>query len=332
MTEHYYDPEKIIEWQLQKGRHNMPWQGDNPYHVWLSEIMLQQTQVIKVMDYFQRFIDTLPTLADLAQADEQTVLALWSGLGYYNRARNLHKTAKLCAEKHQGRLPVSRSELEALPGIGRSTAAAICSLAYNQPEVIMDGNVKRVFARQFMVAGEPNKAKTVKQFWQLAERYQKSSCPGTYTQGLMDLGAMVCKKNKPLCEHCPIEKSCLARQRDRIHEYPEKKKKVVQKVINIHVAFDETSNGLFLEKRSAQGIWPDLWFLPIIAVESHRKPMFVVSHKLTHRLMHIHVYDKRAIQQKKTKGQHIERSALLKYPHPKALIHILDQYDNHHMP
>ncbi|KAA3650150.1 MAG: A/G-specific adenine glycosylase, partial [Proteobacteria bacterium] len=176
---------RIIAWQLKNGRHNLPWQGDNPYHVWLSEIMLQQTQVVKVIDYFNHFIKTFPTLPALANADEQAVMALWSGLGYYSRARNLHKAARLCVKKHNGQLPDNMSDLMALPGIGRTTAAAIMSLAYDQPKAILDGNVKRVMARYFKVAGEPNSGPTLKKLWQLAEQQQTTENPRAYSQGLM---------------------------------------------------------------------------------------------------------------------------------------------------
>lgn len=193
--------QKVVSWYHQHGRKNLPWQqekGSNrAYHVWLSEIMLQQTQVVKVVEYFNRFIAALPTLRDLAEADGDQVLALWSGLGYYNRARNLHKTAQLCLQNHHATLPNNMEQLIDLPGIGRSTAAAIMSLAYNLAEPIMDGNVKRVFARHFLVAGEPNKSSTLKQFWSLAETHREYQEPAAYTQGLMDLGATVCSKHQP---------------------------------------------------------------------------------------------------------------------------------------
>lgn len=289
--------------------------------------MLQQTQVVKVIEYFARFVSAFPTLKDLAEADEQQVLALWSGLGYYNRARNLHKAAKQCVAHHQGQLPPKREALEALPGIGRSTAAAICSLAFGQTEAIMDGNVKRVFARQFLVKGEPNKAATLKRFWQLAEQHQNTSDPKAYTQGLMDLGATICKKNAPACHRCPIEPSCQAKAQDVVADYPEKKKKVAQKVIDLHVVLDANDKGIKLVQRAGQGIWPTLWFLPEMRAQTSLDPMFVLTHKLTHRILNIHVYPKDSLN-----GTRIQRDDLLKYPHPKALTHILNQHDNHHLP
>ncbi|WP_179952327.1 A/G-specific adenine glycosylase [Marinicella rhabdoformis] len=345
-----FDSQKVVNWYHQHGRKHLPWQPissqkgskkqANPYHVWLSEIMLQQTQVVKVMEYFDRFISALPTLESLAQADEQTVMALWSGLGYYNRARNLHKAAKQCVELHQGELPQSREALEALSGIGRSTAAAIMSLAFDKPEPIMDGNVKRVFARQFLVKGEPNKASTLKQFWALAEQHANQTDPAAYTQGLMDLGATLCKKSKPDCSRCPIESSCLAKGEDVIADYPEKKKKVKQTTLNLYVRLeacsDDTLSTLQLEQRPSKGIWPKLWFFPLYEVEPKEPPLFVITHKLTHRILQLHVYPQTHTQQniaiKDSQSKRIQRSELLKYPHPKALTHILNHYDNHHLP
>ncbi len=336
MTE--FNSQLVVDWHHTHGRKHLPWQkGEqthaNPYHVWLSEIMLQQTQVVKVIEYFDRFISKLPTLNALATADEQTVMALWSGLGYYNRARNLHKAAKQCVELHQGELPQSRAALEALSGIGRSTAAAIMSLAFDQPEPIMDGNVKRVFARQFLVKGEPNKASTLKQFWSLAERHANHTDPAGYTQGLMDLGATVCKKSKPLCNRCPIENSCMARAQDVIADYPEKKKKVVQKEVKLHVqmVIDTNKETLYLQQREGRGIWPNLWFFPISEWAPDEEPLFMLTHKLTHRILQLHVYPQTAAV-KSELTQPIKRSELIKYPHPKALIHILNHYDNHHLP
>lgn len=302
--------------------------------------MLQQTQVVKVMEYFDRFISALPTLKSLAQADEQTVMALWSGLGYYNRARNLHKAAKQCVELHQGELPQSREALEALSGIGRSTAAAIMSLAFDQPEPIMDGNVKRVFARQFLVKGEPNKASTLKQFWSLAERHANQTDPAAYTQGLMDLGATLCKRSNPDCERCPVEGSCQAKAQDVIAEFPEKKKKVKQTTLNLYIRLetcgDDKLNQLLLEQRPSSGIWPSLWFFPLSADEPDEQPLFVLTHKLTHRILQLHIYpqknSKKIKSNKDNESKRIKRSELLKYPHPKALTHILNHYDNHHLP
>lgn len=333
--------QKVVQWHHQHGRKDLPWQlekGNNrPYHVWLSEIMLQQTQVVKVKEYFTRFITALPSLKALADADEQQVLALWSGLGYYNRARNLHKTAKLCEQNHQGTLPENLDQLIDLPGIGRSTAAAIMSLAYNKPEPIMDGNVKRVFARHFLVKGEPNKSSTLKELWHLAEKHRELQEPAAYTQGLMDLGATICTKNKPLCEQCPIESCCAAKANDVIRQYPEKKRKVKQTEVDLYALLTLQDNKVALMLRDDAGIWPSLWFTPLfeseaVLMKTHADAahQFSLTHKLTHRILHIHVFLSHQTLNS-AEIQWIDTGNLAQYPHPKALNHLLDQYDNHNL-
>jgi len=297
--------------------------------------MLQQTQVIKVMEYFDRFTKALPTLNDLADADEQVVLALWSGLGYYNRAKNLHKTAKTCQLKYQSKLPNDLSQLMALPGIGRSTAAAIMSLAFDQPEPIMDGNVKRVFARHFLVAGEPNKSSTLKTFWQLADENKEVKKPAAYCQGLMDLGAKVCTKHNPSCDRCPITTTCQAKALNVIAQYPEKKRKVSQKEVNLYCLLSIKNNQVALLPRTEGGIWPNLWFLPTFESAERLKSQqvdaesqFSLTHKLTHRILHMHIYTvSGAVNLPDLEW--VGRTKLNVKPHPKALIHILEQHDNH---
>ncbi|MCX7553029.1 A/G-specific adenine glycosylase [Marinicella sp. S1101] len=331
--------QRVVQWHHQHGRKNLPWQqttgAEKPYHVWLSEIMLQQTQVIKVIEYFDRFISAFPTLNDLAAADEQQVLALWSGLGYYNRARNLHKAARICVDQHQATLPRDLDQLIALPGIGRSTAAAIMSLAYNQPEPIMDGNVKRVFARYFLVDGEPNKSSTLKQLWQLAEAHREIDEPAAYTQGLMDLGATLCSKTKPRCDVCPITESCLAKAKGVIADYPQKKRKVKQVEVDLFVVLSVDQQHVALELRNEHSIWPSLWFPPVfadkdslLATHPNAKKHFSLTHKLTHRILQIHVFNvAQVVNHPEIKWVNIEK--LEQYPHPKALNHILNQHDNH---
>lgn len=331
--------QNVVQWYHKHGRKDLPWQletGQNkPYHVWLSEIMLQQTQVVKVKDYFTRFITDLPTLKALAKADEQQVLALWSGLGYYNRARNLHKTAQLCVKNHAGNLPCDLQQLIDLPGIGRSTAAAIMSLAYQIAEPIMDGNVKRVFSRHFMVGGEPNKSSTLKELWRLAEQHREVNQPSAYTQGLMDLGATICTKNKPQCQKCPIEKSCAAKANNVIEKYPQKKRKVKQKEVDYYVLLSRHNGQVALNLRGDKSIWPNLWFLPLFENEetliSHypkAKHKFSFTHKLSHRILQIHVYVLHELL-KSEQVDWIDLKELKQYPHPKALNHLLEQYENH---
>ncbi len=331
---------QVVNWYHANGRKNLPWQSQdehraNPYHVWLSEIMLQQTQVIKVIEYFDRFITSLPTLNDLAKADEQQVLSLWSGLGYYNRAKNLHKSAKICQSKYNSELPKDLAHLIDLPGVGRSTAAAIMSLAYGLPEPIMDGNVKRVFARHFLVAGEPNKSSTLKHFWRLAEEHREWHDPAAYAQGLMDLGATVCTKHNPACEWCPLVETCLAKAHDVIKDYPEKKRKVKQQEVNMYCLLAVNKGQVALAPRGEGGIWPNLWFLPTFESEqslqstySTAQLQFSLTHKLTHRILQLHIYAATKTEDK-ISWVWMKRKLLGEKPHPKALIHILEQYDNH---
>ncbi|MGJ8662469.1 MAG: A/G-specific adenine glycosylase [Marinicella sp.] len=336
--------QQVVQWQLVHGRKDLPWQGSedkpvSPYHVWLSEIMLQQTQVIKVIEYFNRFILAMPTLDALAAADEQQVMALWSGLGYYNRARNLHKTAQICQQNYQSQLPCDLQQLIDLPGIGRSTAAAIMSLAYHQAEPIMEGNVKRVFARHFLVAGEPNKSSTLKELWQLADANREHDNPAAYAQGLMDLGAKICTKHQPQCESCPIMTSCLAKAQNLIALYPEKKQKVKQVEVQMHAVLYVKDKRFGLTHRNSPGIWHKLWFLPVFDSANELKVQhpqtrrqFSLTHKLTHRILHIHVYTH--VHTENDPIEHADlsmvcRSELSERPHPKALIHLLNQYENH---
>lgn len=217
--------ERLIRWQKQHGRHHLPWQVKNPYCVWLSEIMLQQTQVATVLDYYPRFLEKFPTVQTLAAAPQDEVLSLWAGLGYYSRARNLHKAAQQVVRQFGGIFPPERKDLETLCGVGRSTAAAISAFAFNRRETILDGNVKRVLCRVFAQDGNPQDKKFENSLWTLAESLlpsENADMPA-YTQGLMDLGATVCKRTKPLCHQCPMAEICEAKKQNRIDELPRKK-------------------------------------------------------------------------------------------------------------
>ena len=216
---------RLINWQRQHGRHDLPWQVKDPYCVWLSEIMLQQTQVATVLDYYPRFLAKFPTVQSLAAAPQDEVLSLWAGLGYYSRARNLHKAAQQVVGQFGGIFPSERKDLETLCGVGRSTAAAISAFAFNRRETILDGNVKRVLCRVFAQDGNPQDKKFENVLWALAESLlpsENADMPA-YTQGLMDLGATVCKRTKPLCHQCPMADICEARKQNRIDEPARKK-------------------------------------------------------------------------------------------------------------
>ncbi|HEY8117812.1 MAG TPA: A/G-specific adenine glycosylase [Methylophilaceae bacterium] len=258
-------PSRLINWQKLHGRHDLPWQNTrDPYAIWVSEIMLQQTQVAAVIGYYQRFMQRFPTIASLANAEQEQVMQYWSGLGYYSRARNLHSAAQIIMDEHAGIFPDDFDKIMSLPGIGRSTAAAITSFCFDTPKAILDGNVKRVFARHFLVEGWPGLPKVEKQLWQLAEELLPKADMVAYTQGLMDLGATLCTRSKPRCEACPLQLSCKAFQCNRTKDLPTSKprKAIPDKYTTMLVLkqFDE----VLLEKRPPSGIWGGLWSLPEI--------------------------------------------------------------------
>ncbi|WP_066960413.1 A/G-specific adenine glycosylase [Microbulbifer sp. Q7] len=253
----------LLKWFDQHGRHDLPWQQKiTPYRVWVSEIMLQQTQVSAVIPYYQRFMESFPTVDALAAASQDQVLAHWSGLGYYARARNLHKCAQTVVDEHGGKFPRSVEALEALPGIGRSTAGAIASISMGVKAAILDGNVKRVLARIHAVEGWPGQTGVAKQLWAIAERYTPDARTGDYTQAMMDLGATLCTRTRPACEHCPFADHCVARAQGNPTDYPGKKPKKEKPVRQTTLLLMEHDGELYLEQRPASGIWGGLWIPP----------------------------------------------------------------------
>jgi A/G-specific adenine glycosylase len=272
--------ERVLAWYDMHGRKNLPWQKnlgdkkDAPYRVWLSEIMLQQTQVATVIPYFEQFITEYPTLQGLASASQDDVLHLWSGLGYYARARNLHTAAKYVMEKHHGKFPDTVEALSRLPGVGRSTAGAIASIAFKKRAAILDGNVKRVLARHFAIPGIPVASKAEKKFWQIAEALTPQTRVNDYTQAIMDLGATLCTRNLPRCDECPLKKTCIACHQGSQAEFPQKKiktKKVPVKETAMLLMLNPEGE-VYLEKRPVQGIWGGLWSLPELPVDEAVKP------------------------------------------------------------
>ena len=257
--------DRLIHWQKEHGRHNLPWHSRDPYRVWLSEIMLQQTQVATVSGYYPRFLAAFPTVSALAAAAEDDVLALWQGLGYYSRARNLHKAAKQIMADFGGQFPAERTELEKLCGVGRSTAAAVAAFAFLKRETILDGNVKRVLCRVFAQDGDPQDKKFEHTLWTLAENLlppENTDMPA-YTQGLMDLGATICKRSNPACTACPMSDICQAKAQGRTAELPRKKTAAEVKTLPLYwlIWYDE-NGALLLEKRPAKGIWGGLYCTP----------------------------------------------------------------------
>jgi A/G-specific adenine glycosylase len=258
---------RIVQWQRQQGRHHLPWQGSrDPYRIWLSEIMLQQTQVETVKGYYARFLERFPTLHALGTATLDDVMPYWAGLGYYTRARNLHRCAADLVEKWNGAFPGTAGQIATLPGIGRSTAAAIAAFAFGERSPIMDGNVKRVFTRYFGIEGQTAATAVEKKLWQLAEDALEQAPAdlnmAAYTQGLMDLGATCCTRSKPTCLHCPLQESCYARSTCRQHDLPTPKARKATPQRECALLIVQHEHSVLLQKQPSPGIWGGLLSLP----------------------------------------------------------------------
>jgi len=292
---------KLLDWWDLNGRNALPWQHPrDAYRVWISEIMLQQTQVKTVIPYFQRFIDRFPDIGVLAGSSEDEVLALWSGLGYYARARNLLKTAKICVDQHAAELPPTPGALASLPGIGESTANAIYSQAHDIPAIILDGNVKRVLGRYFAVGGWPGKPAVHKQLWNKAEQLLPDKRGADYTQAIMDLGAALCTRSNPECDQCPVSGNCEAFKTDTVEHYPARRPRSEKTKKSFHMLILTDAKGrVLLERRPPAGIWGGLWSLPAdddgVAVQERLgldtnklQPLPSLQHQLTHINMTIH--------------------------------------------
>lgn len=298
---------RVISWQQQHGRHALPWQNTrDPYRVWLSEIMLQQTQVTTVLGYFDRFLTRFPTVAALAEAQVDDVLGLWSGLGYYSRARNMHRCAQQVVSIHAGAFPSTALALQTLPGIGPSTAAAIASFCYSERVAILDGNVKRVLTRVLAVQEDMSLRASENALLVIANRLlPKHNLPGNmprYTQGIMDLGATVCKTSKPGCEVCPVQMLCQSRRDGNPEKYPVKTKKIKRSALTLWLLWAENSKGeVWLDKRPANGIWGGLYCFPLFESEEHARGaipaalrdradvMPPIKHVLTHKDLQLNV-------------------------------------------
>ncbi len=260
---------RLIRWQQGGGRHDLPWQNTrDAYRIWLSEIMLQQTQVATVIPYYRRFLERFPDVAALARAPLEDVLPLWAGLGYYARARNLHRCARAVVADHAGVFPRDPAQLAELPGIGRSTAAAISAFAYGTRAAILDGNVKRVLARSFAIEGYPGEAKVERDMWGLAESLLPDAHIEAYTQGLMDLGATLCTRSKPACAECPLGEICLAFREGRQQELPGKKpaRKIPSRTAHVLLLTD--GGKVLLERRPPMGIWGGMLSFPELGFEA----------------------------------------------------------------
>jgi A/G-specific adenine glycosylase len=308
--------ENIIAWQKQHGRHDLPWQNTkDAYAIWVSEIMLQQTQVAAVIGYYAKFMARFPNIHALSRASQEEVLQSWSGLGYYSRARNLHNAAQKIVDNFAGEFPQDFDDILSLPGIGKSTAAAISTFALNAPQPILDGNVKRVFARYFNIYGATNAPKVIQTMWKIAERENPTNPQDAiiYTQGLMDLGATVCTRGRPRCSDCLMNIGCQAYANNVVHllPTPKPKKTVPQKQTMMLVLLK--SGEVLLEKRPQVGIWAGLWSLPEInlheiateaaftkfGIESEpQETLPVVNHAFTHYKLAIHPQPLQVLRQK----------------------------------
>ena len=296
----------LIAWQKTHGRHDLPWQNTrDPYKVWLSEIMLQQTQVVTVKDYFARFLEAHPTVASLAKASLDDVLALWSGLGYYSRARNMHRCAHDVVALHGGAFPKTAEVLQTLPGIGPSTAAAVASLCFSERVAILDGNVKRVLTRLLGFDADLAKSANEKALWALATQVLPNDDLWTamphYTQGVMDLGATLCTTRSPNCLLCPVEKLCAAKKQGNPESFPVKTKTLKRTSQSLWLLWATQANGaVYLEQRPTPGVWAGLYCLPVFesfealtaavpaAAIADLVDDAVFKHVLTHKDLHIH--------------------------------------------
>jgi A/G-specific adenine glycosylase len=286
--------QRVVRWQRQHGRHGLPWQGTrDPYRVWLSEIMLQQTQVATVVDYYTRFLQRFPSLEELAAAPLDDVLALWSGLGYYSRARNLHRCAQTLQGEHGGAFPTSSQALAELPGIGKSTAAAIAAFCFGERVAILDGNVKRVLSRALGFAEDLAKPANERALWHAAQSLLPRRGIESYTQGLMDLGATLCTLRQPACNGCPLNPGCVALAEGRVLAYPVKTRRTLRGHRANALLWLAHGDRLWLVRRPEQGVWAGLWSLPefdnIAALQAavadwpgRGEPLPAIDHALTH--------------------------------------------------
>ncbi len=297
---------RVVRWQAEHGRNNLPWQNTrDPYRVWLSEIMLQQTQVITVLDYFARFLDRFPEVRALAAASQDEVLGLWSGLGYYSRARNLHACARQVVDVHGGDFPRTAELLQTLPGIGRSTAGAIASLCFGERVAILDGNVKRVLTRVLGFEADLAVSANERRLWDAATevlptQHLEMAMP-RFTQGMMDLGATVCLSKKPMCLVCPLSDICVAKSKGTQEKFPVKTRKLKRTAQSLWLLWAQTPDGaVFLQKRPTPGVWAGLYCFALFesrdalqdAVPVRYRPALqddaVFTHVLTHKDLHLH--------------------------------------------
>lgn len=340
---------RLVYWYLQNKR-ELPWRKTkDPYRVWLSEIMLQQTRVAQGLPYFLKFTETFPTVFDLAKADESEVLKLWQGLGYYSRARNLHFTAKFVANELNGVFPKTYKELLKLKGVGDYTASAIASICYNEPVAVVDGNVYRVLSRFFGIDTPINSTKGIKEFKELAQTLIDASQPGVYNQAIMDFGALHCKPQIPLCDKCPLADSCMALTENKVKELPvkEKKIKVKKRYFNYLVPVTK-ENETVLEERKGKGIWQGLYQFPLVETKNETDEKELMKHEqfiklfpeettislfntkdIVHKLSHQHLVTRFwVVKTKEVNEKTMSWSSVKKQPVPVLIDKFLEEYLN----
>jgi len=330
---------KIIDWQKSQGRNNLPWQKKSAYEIWISEIMLQQTQVETVIPYYEAFIKTFPEIKTLAKSSEEQVMSLWSGLGYYSRARNIHKTAKIILNEYKGKFPQDFKHLVELPGIGPSTAGAILSLAFELPGVILDGNVKRVITRFKGITNPIDINKTQKEVKSFAEAFLPKKSFREYSQGIMDLGSLLCRPKNPICNSCPVNKNCHALKLGIQEKIPLKKPSKPKKEKKIDWLLISSSNKILLKRNDSKGIWKNLWLFPDkdilskdnISLLEKKELLPEIIHNLSHRRLNISTVKYQIKNKDRLK---IDRSSLVwvskadsvKMGMPKPIKEIIENY------
>ncbi|QED38277.1 A/G-specific adenine glycosylase [Antarcticibacterium arcticum] len=339
----------LTGWYL-KNRRELPWrESSDPYRIWLSEIMLQQTRIAQGLPYYLKFINAFPTVFDLARASEENVLKLWQGLGYYSRARNLHFTAKHVAFELNGKFPNTYKELLKLKGVGDYTASAIASICYNENVAVVDGNVYRVLARFFDIDTPINSSQGIKEFKGLAEELLDKEDPGTYNQAIMEFGALQCTPQLPKCESCPLSHACLALKNNKVHQLPVKlkKAKVVKRYFN-YLVYRSNENTTIIEQRVGKGIWEGLYQFPLIEtprllttgeliahaefkslIDIKRTPVSLYNETpVVHKLSHQHIYTRFWIIEKVGKHpNHIPVAKIQDYPVPVLIANFLKEFD-----
>lgn len=339
----------IITWYLKNNR-TLPWRKTkNPYYIWLSEVILQQTRVVQGLPYFLKFTQAFPSVFDLANANEEYVLKLWQGLGYYSRARNLHFTAKYIANNLNGNFPKNYNDLLKLKGVGDYTASAIASICFNKPTAVVDGNVYRVLARYFGIKTPINSSAGIKEFKELAQTLINPKQTGTYNQAIMDFGALHCKPQNPLCNACPLENSCFAFTKNQIKNLPVKEKKVkIKKRFFNYLVVVTPDNKTVLEERINKGIWQKLYQFPLIETQkSINEKQLILSENfnnlffkdvtislfnkkdIVHKLSHQHLFTKFwIVKTSKVNSKTIPWNSVKKYPIPVLISKFLKQYIN----